>query len=326
MEHLLRNKISVKSETSVPENESFKIRALARLFLKRIGSFKVIIFSYSLILALSGITYLAENFFHGFVRLLSSSLETPWGIVTSLFVHAGEQHLIDNLRGLSIFLFLFIFTNLHLSETRLKMRVFFSSLLIFASALLSNAVSILLMPDIAAVGASGLVYALIGVTLGFSLSNAVELLKSPDALETEDIEGTSGLETESMKNRFLQTFRYAFLLVNMIFIVFFFVIFLRSPQQFLNVNPGVNSLVHALAFFVSLVTVFFYTSKNWFNSRQQKTSARLKDRPESVLTLSVGTDWKLPESFAEGFSFSFKDKLVEFVTESRFFSQDFQYV
>ena len=316
----------MESETPIPEKEHFKTRAIARLFLKRISGFKVIIFSYSLVLALSGIIYLAENFSHELVRLLSSSPETPWGIVTSLFVHAGQQHLIDNVKGLSIFLFFFVFTNLHLSGARLKRRVFFSSLLIFASATLSNAISILLMPHIAAVGASGLVYALVGVTLGFSLSNAAELLKSPDALETEDIEGTSGPETELMKNRFLRTFRYAFLLVNMIFIVFFFVLFLRSPQQFLNVNPGVNSLVHALAFLISLVVVFFYTSKNWFSSRPRDISQTERSSPESALILSVETNRELPESFAEGFAFSFKNKLVELVTESRFFSKGFQYV
>lgn len=274
----LEKRLKEFAEVSAPENvRSHKAMLLVRFFWNRICNFRVIILVCLFILILSILAYFAEHIFPGFNQFFLLSSGTPWGIVTSLFIHIETQHLTENIGSLFLFLFYFISTNLCHYETKVRRRAFFASLLIFSSAIFSNLLWILLRPDVSAIGASGLIYALNGATLGFALSNISEVLKMSDIFDAEDIETLLKSKSKEVKRKFLRMFRYTFWLINMGVLMYFLIFLFSSPQQFLNVNPGVNSFVHALSFYISFVFAFVFAMLYARKSRSIGSSASEKD-------------------------------------------------
>jgi membrane associated rhomboid family serine protease len=106
---------------------------------------------------------------------LSASRATPWGIITSIFVHTNFWHLALNMGSLFAFMFLFAFCNSTFAlKTKRRIEDFFL-VSVFVFAVISNILWIAFTSN-GSIGASGLVYAVEGVLIGFSLVSGLQLL------------------------------------------------------------------------------------------------------------------------------------------------------
>ena len=201
----------------------------------------------------SAITYIASLMFPWLNDILVASPRTPWGIVTSLFIHLEVQHLAVNMVGLLAFLLLFVTSNISLLKEEIRRRIFFLLIVVFLAATISNLFWIILIPHVNTTGSSGLVFASEGVTMGFALLNSLKL---------RDI-AKCNLEK---KKSLLAICAYN----ATVFIVFFLQIIL-APELFLGVAPRVNVFVHGIAFYISFsLTVLCFSTLPWFRARKKQ--------------------------------------------------------
>ncbi len=121
----------------------------------------------------------------GLKDLLAASPRTPWGIVTSFFVHADEVHLLNNMVSLFLFLMLFVGSNAFLSKKEVKMRIASTLLAIFSVPATLNFFVLIVYPYMQIIGSSGIVYTLEGMCLGFSLLNALQLRRMQSKVKDE---------------------------------------------------------------------------------------------------------------------------------------------
>jgi len=177
------------------------------------------------------------------ICVLSDSPRTPWGIVTSLFVHESfAGHYLPNMIGLFAFAFFFARTNDSLPEARResRQRVFIGGM--FASAIAANLVWLWLSRDASGrinYGSSGLVYAALGVTLAYSLDNlAVGVLRILNRAHVP-------FDRSDLRSFLSNLFVFALLAG----------VALVSPATFLSAGPGVNVLAHGLGFFFTFVSI-----------------------------------------------------------------------
>jgi len=250
----------MKSENVIREDDDRRYRMgfLFWLFWRKVRSFRIVAFAYLSIFALSMLGLFFEYVLPGLNSVLAASLETPWGVVTSLFMHAGPVHLATNMIGLALYLFYFVFTNLYHSKAEIWRRTVFVSLLVFGVAVFSNSLWIFLYPGDKAIGSSGLVYAFIGAAFGFALTNIVVFAVS-GSVEAEDFQTIMKFLPENRARRFLLVFYAVSYFLNGVFLVNFLLFFLYFPEQFLNVGPEVNGFVHALSFYAGFAAASFYS-------------------------------------------------------------------
>jgi len=168
---------------------------------------------------------------------LASSLKTPWGIVTSLFVHSDTPHLINNMVVLFIFLLLLLSLNLLYSKNELKSQIMNSIITIFSIPILLNAFWAICHPEIKVYGSSGIVYALQGVCFGFSFLNSLKIRK---------IRWISRVE----KRHLLLIF-----LFNIIVFTIFIIGFIVSPIEILGDKDEATVWLHGFSFFFGFITV-----------------------------------------------------------------------
>src|SRR6266436_1210518 len=82
--------------------------------------------AFSLVLIASSLLFVLTSFDPSLYDLLSASRKTPWGVVTSIFVHYNLLHITGNI--VLLFAFLLLFTELHknvLSSQKHKGSFFF---------------------------------------------------------------------------------------------------------------------------------------------------------------------------------------------------------
>jgi membrane associated rhomboid family serine protease len=164
--------------------------------------------------------------------ILAASRATPWGVVTSIFVHLSLTHLASNMIGLFVYTLLFAFCNSSLTpENKRKIEPFFL-ICVFGSAIAANICWVCLTPA-RSLGASGIVYAVQGVLLGFSLINGLSILD------------WKRFKIQKKSTQFI-------ILINIVVIILFLSQILLSPRIFLSVAVGVNILVHFVSFYLSL--------------------------------------------------------------------------
>ncbi len=171
----------------------------------------------------------------GIIDFLSVSSKTPWGIVTSIFAHSSFSHLIYNMSALSFFTILFTFCNSALSVSRNKIEGFFvfSTL---ACAIISNILWIASRDSIS-FGASGLVYAVVGNVLGFSLFNGLQVFHFQK------------LQSQRQLVVFI-------VLIDIVISVLLLAQVVLDPQLFLNLGSGVNTLAHGASFLLGMFAVY----------------------------------------------------------------------
>jgi membrane associated rhomboid family serine protease len=115
----------------------------------------------------------------------AASTKTPWGIVTSFFVHDDEAHLLNNMVSLFLFLMLFFVSNSFLTEREIKARFKTVFLAIFSIPAILNLLIIIFYPELKIIGSSGIVYALEGMCLGYSFLNTLELRTIQNSLKNQ---------------------------------------------------------------------------------------------------------------------------------------------
>jgi membrane associated rhomboid family serine protease len=165
-------------------------------------------------------------------NILLASKSTPWGVVTSLFIHSGWEHLFSNMIGLFFFCLIFSFSNYYLSSDEKRSRFNFFIFAIFTSTLISNTIWIIIV-NLGTVGASGLVYASEGVVTGFCLINSWDIVN-----EIRNSKVKKDLDVLAV-NLFI-----------FIAIVFWMVFYTNS---FLSYGRDVNVLIHGTSFIISFI-------------------------------------------------------------------------
>lgn len=218
---------------------AFESRKL--LYGKLEDGFTIVFMVFVPVLVSSIMIYVAEIYrFSGLKEVLAASRQTPWGIITSLFVHENEAHLLNNMIALFTFLMLLVTSNAFLSKEEMKRRILNSLIVIFLFPVVLNLSLISFFPELKMIGSSGIVYALEGRCLGLSLLNALELRKIRNRIKNE----RKVLLASSLSNL---TVFVGFLLNLALF-----------PEVFLASGPQTIATFHSLAFFGGFLTVLVY--------------------------------------------------------------------
>ena len=221
-------KLRNPSRTSEISQRILRIFELSR----NVGTnFRPLFLTYASIVIVCIGLYVASLSFPAITDVLSASSRTPWGIVTSVFVHGGGAgHLVVNLLVLFVFLILFSVSNINSKTRQKRAMIIFVLTTIFIVAIISNFLWVELFPENTSSGSSGVVFAAEGVTMAFSLSNTITTFRF----------GKRGGNEEKRVQ--------ALWMLN--FLVFFsiFLQIILNPREFLNVAPNVNSFVHGTSF------------------------------------------------------------------------------
>ena len=186
---------------------------------------------YLAILSLCAIVFtlnLAYPWLDGF---LVASRSTPWGIITSLFVHSDLGHLVMNLIGLFSFILVFSFTNYYRPSDEMFSRVHFFIIAILAATVLSNVLWIIIA-NMGSIGASGLVYASEGAVTGFCLVNFWDIYSGAKDIST----GKRG-----------------FILINLFFFLAICGWMVFYTNSFLSYGRDVNVLIHGSSFVLAFI-------------------------------------------------------------------------
>ena len=164
--------------------------------------------------------------------LLVASRSTPWGIVTSLFVHSDLGHLVMNMAGLFSFFLVFSFTNYFLPYEEKARRISYFIVALLASTVFSNVIWIVLV-DISTIGASGLVYASEGAVTGFCLTNFWNVYSNVRFAETRSKTGV--------------------MLVNLLVFLSICVWMVFYTNSFLSYGRDINVLIHGSSFVLAFI-------------------------------------------------------------------------
>ena len=222
----------------------------------KIKCFKPCFLLFFVVLLLSVIFYFLGEIFPDVKQLLAASSNSPWGIITSIFIHENSSHLTNNMQTLAIFTLIFVFSNISYDEKEVRKRtVFFITVAVFA-AVFSNVLWVIIRPNTLALGASGLVYATIGATFGFSTSNFIYLsFNLPVTKKT--------WKQLSKKDKASFLFLYLVNLLAFLYILFFALFF---TPHFLSEGPKVNVFVHGVSFYTSFLLCVMRTHFPIFSS------------------------------------------------------------
>lgn len=217
---------------------------IEKVFLNLLLNFKTVFITNLFLIVLGLIVLCLTTPFPFMMDYLAASAKTPWGILTSLFVHKDWLHFSQNMVSLIILTFLFAMTNVHLDEQEKLKRSSFFLWDIFFSAILANILWVIILPQAKSAGSSGVVYASIGLVMGFSLNNIC-----PSLWNTLN----ENLKKEgSLKAFFKKNFPIIYNLSVFSLLLFSIII---DPEGFLSVGPGVNTSVHSISFLASFLMV-----------------------------------------------------------------------
>jgi len=209
---------------------------------KMLQDFSYVIYANLIILISSSVLVLLSALFPSLVVVLSDSRRTPWGLVTSIFVHGDfYRHFVPNMVMFMMVSLLFILTNSSMAEDIRKKRSMVFLSVTFVSAIAVNILWIV-WSEGSAIGASGAGFAAAGVTFGFTLQNSLPHGGKTVAEIRQQYRGKSG----ALKIYNLITFLPLFLLI-----VYF-------PDSFLGVGAGVNVFAHGFSFIIAFVGSYFY--------------------------------------------------------------------
>jgi len=147
---------------------------LDKMLSKRIGGYRPLLSVTVGFIAINSIIYILVSLWPSLVDLLCLSSTTPWGIVTSIILHADLNHLLNNLRVfLVVAILLWGVLYVYPPQTRRKWCTAFM-LIVAASGVGANVVKYLLLTigrGLRSWGASGIVYGGMGVLLAVAVSS-----------------------------------------------------------------------------------------------------------------------------------------------------------
>jgi len=180
-------------------------------------------------------------------QLLTLSTYTPWGIITSIFVHGNLEHIKGNILLLWIWTIYIVFqnsfmVNKFLREDDVSKRLKFSMISVFLSVISSNILWLILSnPGSTTIGSSGVVYAFGGVLLALSLMNFLYISRK---FENKDI---------STKAKAWNMIWNIFVCASLSILVVF-----QGAIFFATGNPQINALVHLVSFLLAFIMVSVY--------------------------------------------------------------------
>lgn len=214
------------------------MKAMLYVMLKGMFAYRKIFSAYIFVLFISGCIYVISLIYPDIANILAVSRSTPWGVVTSIFTHSNLLHFAYNMGSLFIFILMFAFANSTFSvQKKQKLEPFFL-VSAFIFAIVSNVLWVVLTPS-PSIGASGLVYAVVGILTGYTLFNGLQ------ALYVSKIKAQNALTACVIYSNILLS---ALLLVQVF----------QDPQLFLNVGDGVNVFAHGISYLLGLFAVLPY--------------------------------------------------------------------
>lgn len=225
------------------------VTALRRMWREALSNHRPLLYAFLVVLIPSSITLPLGLSNLGQLR---ASLSTPWGVVTAIFVHGDFGHYLGNVAWLALLVLLFAVLSRMFDGQERRRRASLFAWTVLVAAIVANSVFIWRFPaSEGAYGASGAVYAAIGVVVMFASFNAVH---SAATLWRERARGEHRRRAAEVTVLNLTAFFLLFLWI---------VIF---PEGFLGVGEGSNVLGHGVAFFAALPAPiaykFFWTSSN----------------------------------------------------------------
>lgn len=202
----------------------------------------------ALVSMLSCIVFIAGNYYPRTSDLLALSNSTPWGTVTSIFVHSGFMHLVSNLAALWVWIIIIVMPDSLMDAQGIRRRMRTFPAITLGSAIAINVAWIILVPVSVSRGASGLDFAFVGAALGYILSNIMTY------------SFRSGNAAFSAERKRHAIYSNAVLLGILAFVIIFF------ENDFLSAGPGVNVFVHGIAFvlamFLAIVLEYYSAYKH----------------------------------------------------------------
>ena len=227
-----------------------------------IKDYKPLFHACILIFIMSIIFYLISLKYTHLKDILGASSTTPWGIITSLFIHTGFEHLKNNMIGLFLIMLIFIITNISLTDEERKRRTRLMLFVIFSAAILSNLLWIIIFQNQNSIGESGINYAALGSILGFTLINSLILIISL-------IKSQTNITITSLTIGIYNVLTFFSLLLNYVF----------YPESLIGIPSNVNTFIHIVAFFLGyLLTTIGYlfchhfrknsNTSNFYNFKQ----------------------------------------------------------
>lgn len=184
-------------------------------------------------------------------ELLCTHGTTLWGIVTSVFIYDSWTNIP------SYFAILVVYAQFsdQLNPSERRRRAKFSAIAIFVAAFVANALWVRLLPSTYSWGPSGVVYALWGMMLAFTLFDGMP--RSPMGLDPR----TWYKDKKERKAAFGSLAMFAATAVMLV----------TEPSVFLSAGPGINVFVHGMSFMGGYLGAYVYrwTAGKGMVSRQQ---------------------------------------------------------
>lgn len=206
----------------------------------------LLIGSYLVLIAAISWMYVAQLAFPALTSLGELSRGSPWGIVTSIFIHGSVPHV----EGNAIALFWMMVSLVVLSEVNAdifrRARRSFLFWGPFVSAAAAGLLFYLVAPNATSFGASGVVYASLGVAVALALAGLVPELTSLVKHQGVDKTGVTKLE------------------INIVFSFPYIALVYLSPSGFLGVGTGANVFIHGAGFMIGLLSgyVYFFVARH----------------------------------------------------------------
>jgi membrane associated rhomboid family serine protease len=218
-------------------------RSTISVVLYRLSGFRPLFNFFSVLFMLSVATSFAVVGLQIDPILLASSPQTPWGVVTGIFLHAGPVHLHGNFLVLMLYFGCYVLAGPFYRPEHTKRKAKFLASACLLGGIIANAVSLWYVP-LPSLGSSGVVYAFMGVVFVESVVNAAMI--------------------SSDKTLRLRLWRWAGFNWGLIGFIVFPSIF--APEEFFVFAPLVNSVCHMTGFVAGIVltAVFevFWTAKH----------------------------------------------------------------
>lgn len=200
---------------------------------------RTIVVFYLVLITGSVLLYVAEMNEPSLLPLLSLARATPWGIITSIFAHKSLEHLLLNMINIVISSFLLLGLLLFNGEGNPKRTSLFFCLCPFISGIITNVLFLSLAPQSKSLGASGVLFAIVGVLLMASLMGIFRKMRA--------------VTIKTYFSRHLLHFSY-----HIFIFLFYFLQTIFIPTIFLNVSQGVNVFVHAISFLLAVGSTLLY--------------------------------------------------------------------
>ena len=227
-----------------------KISGYKEILSRRLAGFRSVGLAFTIFSLVNIAIYLLIFLHPPLLKGLWLSADRPWGIVTSAFVHRDLGHLVSNLREFVFAAGFFVVVNLHnrVRARRYSSRIFLW--LIFLSGFAANGIEFLAwhwggVSGVHSWGASGVVYAGIGVLLASTLCNFPAHMRNFDKARRR--------RPRRGKRKLRRKFDWSLVrstagLLSMTLALTLLVLLFWNPGAFLSVGPGVNVLAHGLGF------------------------------------------------------------------------------